>query len=65
MAERKPLVLINGRPSVLPDGDLPSGGLPPGGTVGQVVTKTGPADGVVGWADPVGGGSNPLMGWFV
>lgn len=29
--------------------------LPSGGTVGQVVTKTGPADGAAGWADPAGG----------
>lgn len=35
----------------------PGQGVPQGGAVGQVLTKTGPADFAAGWANPSGGGS--------
>ncbi|WP_027459255.1 hypothetical protein [Deinococcus murrayi] len=37
-------------------------GLPSGGSVGQVLTKTGPGDGEAGWVNPVGGAPPPAGG---
>lgn len=44
--------------------------MPSGGAVGQVITKTGPADYVVGWQDvPAGGGGgssvSPIISWAI
>ncbi len=35
--------------------------LPMGGTVGQVVTKTGPATGAASWQDPATGGPTGII----
>lgn len=39
------------------------GALPVGGTTGQVLTKTGPADGAADWRDPTGGGGGNVPLW--
>ena len=64
MAERKPLVLIDGQLQELPVGDtVPGSGggatYPAGGTTGQVLAKASNADNDVEWVDDqVGSGNN-------